>query len=65
MNRQSRAAIARLGAKEDGILRNHQIGRDGIYRDTVVFSIIESEWPAVRANLSAKLEARFDLPLDS
>jgi len=65
MNRQSRAAIARLGAKEDGILRNHQIGRDGIYRDTVVFSIIESEWPAVRANLRAKLEARFDLPLDS
>ena len=65
MNRQSRAAIARLGAKEDGILRNHQIGRDGIYRDTVVFSIIESEWPAVRANLRARLEARFDLPLDS
>ena len=65
MNRQSRAAIARLGAKEDGILRTHQIGRDGIYRDTVVFSIIESEWPAVRANLRAKLEARFDLPLDS
>jgi N-acetyltransferase len=65
MNRQSRTAIARLGAKEDGILRNHQIGRDGIYRDTVVFSIIESEWPAVRANLRAKLETRFDLPLDS
>jgi N-acetyltransferase len=65
MNRQSRAAIARLGAKEDGILRNHQIGRDGIYRDTVVFSIIESEWPAVRANLRAKLDARFDLPLSS
>src|ERR1700709_1016275 len=65
MNRQSRAAIAPLGAKEDGILRNHQIGRDGIYRDTVVFSIIESEWPAVRANLRAKLETRFDLPLDS
>jgi RimJ/RimL family protein N-acetyltransferase len=55
MNRQSRAAIARLGAKEDGILRNHQIGRDGIYRDTVVFSIIESEWPAVRANLVFRL----------
>ncbi|CAN7150163.1 GNAT family protein [Caballeronia sp. LjRoot29] len=65
MNRQSRTAIARLGAKEDGILRNHQIGRDGIYRDTVVFSIIESEWPAVRANLRAKLETRLDLQLDS
>jgi hypothetical protein len=46
-------------------LRNHQIGRDGIYRDTVVFSIIESEWPAVRANLRAKLETRLDLPSGS
>jgi len=64
MNRQSRAAIARLGAKEDGILRNHQIGPDGIYRDTVVFSIIESEWPAVRANLLAKLEFRPESRLD-
>jgi RimJ/RimL family protein N-acetyltransferase len=55
MNHQSRAAIARLGAKQDGILRNHQIGRDGIVRDTVVFSIIESEWLAVRAHLRFKL----------
>ncbi|HXZ08931.1 MAG TPA: GNAT family protein [Paraburkholderia sp.] len=55
MNQQSRAAIARLGAKQDGILRNHQIGKDGVLRDTVVFSIIESEWPAVRANLKYKL----------
>ncbi|SOE58763.1 Protein N-acetyltransferase, RimJ/RimL family [Burkholderia sp. D7] len=65
MNRQSRAAIARLGAKEDGILRNHQIDRDGIYRDTVVFSIIESEWPAVRANLRGKLETRHESRLES
>jgi RimJ/RimL family protein N-acetyltransferase len=64
MNRQSRAAIARLGAKEDGILRNHQIGRDGIYRDTVVFSIIESEWPAVRANLVFRLNAQPQSRLD-
>jgi N-acetyltransferase len=56
MNHASRAAIARLGAKQDGVLRNHQIGRDGVLRDTVVFSIIESEWPAVRANLNFKLE---------
>jgi len=56
MNQQSRTAIARLGAKQDGILRNHQIGKDGIYRDTVVFSIIESEWPAVRAHLNHRLE---------
>ncbi|TDV32807.1 RimJ/RimL family protein N-acetyltransferase [Paraburkholderia caballeronis] len=55
MNHQSRAAIARLGAKQDGILRSHQIGRDGVLRDTVVFSIIASEWPAVRANLKLKL----------
>ena len=44
-------AIARLGAKQDGVLRNHQIGPDGSYRDTVVFSIIESEWPAVKRHL--------------
>ncbi|CAG4888619.1 GNAT family N-acetyltransferase [Paraburkholderia saeva] len=55
MNHQSRTAIARLGAKQDGILRNHQIGKDGVLRDTVVFSIIESEWPAVRAHLKYKL----------
>jgi N-acetyltransferase len=55
MNHRSRTAIARLGAKQDGILRSHQIGRDGVVRDTVVFSIIENEWPAVRANLRFKL----------
>jgi RimJ/RimL family protein N-acetyltransferase len=64
MNQQSRAAIARLGARQDGILRNHQIGRDGIYRDTVVFSIVEAEWPAVRANLRMKLDARSDARSD-
>jgi N-acetyltransferase len=51
MNQQSRAAIARLGAKQDGILRNHQIAPDGSLRDTVCFSIIASEWPAVKNNL--------------
>lgn len=55
MNQQSRAAIARLGAKQDGILRNHQRMPDGSYRDTVVFSIIESEWPTVRRHLQFKL----------
>ena len=54
-NQASRAGIARLGAKQDGILRNHQIDAQGIYRDTVVFSIIESEWPAVKQGLSFKL----------
>jgi len=56
MNQQSRAAIARLGAKQDGILRNHQKMPDGSYRDTVVFSIIESEWPAVKRHLQYKLD---------
>lgn len=57
-NRASRDAIARLGAKQDGILRNHQLAVDGSYRDTVVFSIIESEWPAVKRHLNFLLERR-------
>ena len=57
-NRASRAAIARLGAKQDGVLRNHQISDDGILRDTVVFSILAHEWPAVRQNLDFQLERR-------
>ncbi len=55
MNQQSRAAIARLGARQDGVLRNHQIASDGSLRDTVVFSIIASEWAAVKSNLSYRL----------
>jgi RimJ/RimL family protein N-acetyltransferase len=55
MNQQSREAIARLGAKQDGILRNHMLNSDGSYRDTVAFSIIESEWPTVKSHLQHKL----------
>lgn len=55
-NHASRAAIARLGAKQDGILRNHQLMPDGSRRDTVVFSILDSEWPAVRAHLRYQLD---------
>lgn len=55
-NSASRAAIARLGAKQDGVLRNNKRHSDGSPRDTVVFSIIESEWPAVKRHLQAKLE---------
>jgi N-acetyltransferase len=55
-NHASREAIGRLGAKQDGVLRNHQISPDGSYRDTVVFSIIESEWPAVKRHLMYLLE---------
>lgn len=54
-NQASRTAIARLGAKQDGILRNHQKSEDGIYRDTVVFSIIDQEWPTVKKNLEYKM----------
>ncbi|MCV6604558.1 MAG: GNAT family N-acetyltransferase [Porticoccaceae bacterium] len=54
-NRASRAAIARLGAKQDGVLRNHQRSPDGSYRDTVVFSIINTEWSVVRQNLKFQL----------
>ncbi|TAM71023.1 MAG: N-acetyltransferase [Microbacteriaceae bacterium] len=54
-NQQSRAAIARLGAKQDGVLRNNQIWKDGSLRDTVVFSIIAAEWPAARSSLTARV----------
>lgn len=55
-NERSRAAIARLGAKQDGILRNHKRHADGSPRDTVVFSIIDSEWPQAKRNLQARLQ---------
>ncbi|WP_022903203.1 GNAT family N-acetyltransferase [Curtobacterium sp. B8] len=54
-NQQSRAAIEGLGAKQDGVLRSHQIGRDGTLRDTVVFSITAAEWPTVRMSLAERL----------
>jgi len=54
-NFQSRRAIERLGAKQDGILRSHQRYTDGNLRDTVVFSIIAAEWPGVKQHLNAKL----------
>jgi N-acetyltransferase len=58
MNQQSRVAIARLGAKQDGILRNHQRLADGSLRDTVVFSVIASEWPMVKMGLRSRLARR-------
>jgi N-acetyltransferase len=58
-NHASRAAIARLGAHQDGVLRNHLRHRDGTLRDTVVFSITQAEWPAVKNHLKMKL-ARHD-----
>ena len=55
-NHASRTAIERLGAKQDGVLRNHQVSADGSKRDTVVFSIIDGEWPAVKRHLRYQLE---------
>jgi N-acetyltransferase len=60
-NHQSRRAIERLGAKQDGILRSHQIAPNGTLRDTVVFSIIAAEWPTVKAHLNFQLS---DKPRD-
>ncbi len=53
-NHQSRRAIERLGAKLDGILRAHQLAFDGSLRDTCVYSVVASEWPAVKAHLGSK-----------
>lgn len=58
INHQSRAAIERLGAKLDGVLRNHRIASDGTLRDTVVYSILNSEWPMVKSHLEFKLRER-------
>ncbi|WP_133179111.1 GNAT family N-acetyltransferase [Shewanella decolorationis] len=57
-NQASRQAIARLGAKQDGVLRNNKILKDGTIRDTVVYSIIDSEWMTVKQNLIFRLQQR-------
>ena len=59
LNERSRAAILRLGAVEEGILRQHTVTARGRVRDTVYFSILASEWPAVKARLAARLAAHF------
>ena len=56
-NERSQAAIARLGAEREGVLRHQMIRRDGTLRDRVMYSIIPEEWPGVRANLLARLQA--------
>ena len=55
LNERSRRAILRIGAKEEGTLRNHMITYTGRLRHSVFFSVIESEWPQVRADLETKL----------
>ena len=60
INTQSRKAIERLGAKFDGILRNHSIMPNGTLRDTAVYSIIKSEWPTVKSHLNFQLSKKRD-----
>jgi RimJ/RimL family protein N-acetyltransferase len=60
LNTRSQGAIARLGAVREGVLRRHQHRADGTFRDTVVFSILRDEWPAVRAGLLARLAPALD-----
>lgn len=55
-NHPSRNAILRLGAKQDGILRNHRVDAEGNLRDTVVFSILDSEWKTVKTSLEFKMK---------
>ena len=58
LNQTSRNAILRIGATEEGTFRRHMVCASGRVRDTVWFSIIDTEWPAVRERLDARLEAR-------
>jgi RimJ/RimL family protein N-acetyltransferase len=57
LNKRSRAAILRIGAREEGTFRNHMITASGRIRHTVYFSIIDSEWPAVKVHLEARLNS--------
>ncbi|HWT92637.1 MAG TPA: GNAT family protein, partial [Solirubrobacteraceae bacterium] len=56
-NTRSQEAITRLGAQREGVLRRHMVRPDGSLRDTVMFSVIREEWPAVRDRLRARLAA--------
>ncbi|MGB7187756.1 MAG: GNAT family protein, partial [Candidatus Acidiferrales bacterium] len=58
LNEKSRKAIARIGAREEGVFRNHMITSTGRIRHSVYFSVIDSEWPGVKAALDAKLKPR-------
>ena len=58
-NFPSRNAILRLGAKQDGIIRNHRIDKMGNIRDTVIFSILNSEWPVVKTSLEFKMNKKY------
>lgn len=62
LNARSRAALARIGATEEGILRSHMITASGRVRDTVYFSILAAEWPRVKTTLAARLPASNEVP---
>ncbi len=62
LNKQSRTALLRIGAREEGTLRNHMIVHNGRFRHSVYFSIIDSEWPAVKQKLSAILAGGREAP---
>ena len=58
LNERSRLAMRRLGATEEGVLRQHMIRPDGTNRDSVYFSVLDGEWPAVKARLEGMMAAR-------
>ena len=64
LNTRSQAAIAKLGATREGMLRRHQARADFTFRDTVVFSILRDEWPAVRDGLQRRLAVLRSPPSD-
>ena len=55
LNTRSQAAIAKLGAQREGVLRRHSKREDGTFRDTVVFSVLSDEWPSVKAGLMERV----------
>ena len=57
LNQRSRAAILRIGAREEGILRHHMINEDGSLRDSVFFSLLADEWPQAKGRLEGMLAA--------
>lgn len=61
-NQQSRAAIEKLGARLDGVLRADRLERNGALRDTVVYSVLEHEWPSVRALLESRVATHLTRP---
>lgn len=64
LNERSRAAILRIGARQEGILRRHMLSQGGRMRDTVYFSVLDDEWPGVRAGLEAKLAMAERAPVE-